>query len=197
MRRQTTSRPQSGYRGHDGWGESGSSDGAAYSTSSGGSNIQPGFNRPVINPTSNPLSRVRTPEQHHVGPSHPRPSTAPATPVRETSSFTLNGHHINETYKRRPSVNASPSRPSFPVSPALRTSSPRQRAYSQHVANRPLVRNTRRHWVLDQELKLKIFRIPKLYWTKDVYLAMCKFGTVIRVDMEVGSQDNNAWVVFQ
>lgn len=197
MRRQTNGRPQSGYRSSGNQGDGGSSDGLAYSSSSGGSNRQAGPTRPVIRPSSNLVSRVKTPEQPYTNSSRADSPMTPETPTSERSSFSLNGQQINETYKPRPRATASPPKPSTPVSPATQTNSPRQRANTQYAPNRPLTRNTRGHWALQQESKVKILGIPKHHWTKDVYFAMSNFGNVIKVDMEIGSRDNNAWVVFQ
>lgn len=197
MRCQTNGRLQSGYREYGNHGESGSSDDCAYSSSSSGSNRQAGPTLPIIRPSSNPVSRVRTPEQPYAARSRAEPPTAPETPISKRSSFTLSGHQISETYKLRPSAIASPPKQSTPASLAIRTDNPRRRANTQYASNTPFTRNTRENWVLGQESKVKILGIPKQYWTKDVYFAMSRFGTVTRVDMETGSRDNNAWVVFQ
>ncbi|KAJ4992728.1 RNA-dependent RNA polymerase [Stagonosporopsis vannaccii] len=197
MRRLTNNRPQSGYRGYDRRGEGGSSDGCAHSTSSSGSERQAGLHRPVLNLASNPFSRMSTPEQPRAVSGYTGLSTRPATPVREVSSFTLNGQHISETYKHRSSMDISPSKPLPPEPLAMGIGSPRHRAHSQHIPNTPVTHKTRGHWALNQEMKLKVFGIPKRYWTKDVYFTMSRFGTVIKIEMEVGSHDNNAWVIFQ
>ncbi|KAF2632565.1 RdRP-domain-containing protein, partial [Macroventuria anomochaeta] len=118
-------------------------------------------------------------------------------PTSEQSSFTLNGHQISEMFKARSSATASPPKPSTPVSPATRIDSPRQPSNHQNASSRPLTRNTRGQWDLEQEFKVKIFGIPKQYWTKDIYFATSRFGTVTRIEMELLSRDNNAWVTLQ
>ena len=197
MRRQNNGRLQSGYRGYVDHDDRSSSDGLAYSSSSGGSNRQAGPTRPVIRPPLNPVSRVRAPEQPHTSPDRADSPTTPETSTSERSSFILNGQQINETYKPKPSAAASQSTPSYPESSTIDTERPRQRVTTHYALNRPPTYNTRGQWALGQQSKVRILGIPKQYWTKDVYLAMSKFGTVIKVDMEIASRDNNAWVIFQ
>ncbi|KAF9698680.1 hypothetical protein EKO04_002950 [Ascochyta lentis] len=197
MNRQTHGRSQGGYRAYGRSNDSGSSDGQAHSTSSGGSNRQSGHTRPVIRPSSTPVSRVRTPEQSNAGPSQVGTPPGSVTPGSEQSSFTLNGHQIRETYKPRPSAKSNPTQPSSPISPVVKDRTSVQRSGNQYVLNRPLIRNTPSHWALKQEFKVKLLGIPQQYWTKDVYLAMSKFGTVTKIDMQTGSRDYNAWVIFQ
>jgi hypothetical protein len=196
MRRQIGNCPQNGYRSYGFQDDGNSSDGPTYSSSSGGTSKDGGLTRPVIRPTLNPVSRVKTPEHPYTYPSRADSPMAPETPNGERSSFSLNGQQINETYKPRPSSTASPPKPLTPALSAFQ-SSPRQRAYPQHASNRPLTRNTRGHWALQQELKVKVLGVPKQHWTKDVYFAMSSYGNVTKVDMEPGTRDNNAWVIFQ
>lgn len=198
MRRQNSGRPYGGYRGHGNHGDSGSSDGLTQSSSSDGSNKQPNHTRPVIRPSSKaPFNRVRTPEQLNDGPNQLDSPLAPVTPGSEQTSFTLNGHQINETYKPRTSPIVRQPNPSSPRSPAPRADDCRQRPDGQSASNRPPTRNTRGYSVEEQEFKVKILGIPKRCWTKDVYFAVSRFGTVTRIEMEIGSRDNNAWVIFQ
>lgn len=201
MRHQSNGRPYGGYRGYGSHGDSGSSDGLAYSSSSGGTNRQGGPTRPIIKPSSNPVSRVRTPEQTNADSQRVDSPMAMETPGSERSSFNLNGHHISETYKPRTSITTS-RRKSLtstppPTSSAIESNSPHQRPDNRYAANRPVTRNTRGHWALEQESKVRIFGIPKNYWTKDVYFAMSGFGTVTRIEMETTGRDYNAWVMFQ
>lgn len=197
MQRRKSGRPQGGYRGYGNYGDSDTSDGLAYSSSSGSSNRQAGPTRPIIKPPSKPVSRVGTPEQVNTGPTRVVSPLAPAAPGNERSSFLLNSHQISETYKLRLSPTASPPKPSTSISPAIRSGSPRQRSDSQYMSNRPLRRNVRRHWALEQESKIRIVGIPKYCWTKDVYFSTSSFGTVTRIEMEGGSRYNNAWVSYQ
>ncbi|KAF1934276.1 RdRP-domain-containing protein [Didymella exigua CBS 183.55] len=196
MRRQTSGRVQSDYRSYGYQGDGNSSDGPTYLNSSGGSSNQDGPTRPVIRP-SNRVSHLKTPELPRVTPSGAESPMASETRTSERPTFSLNGQQIKETYKPRLRAATSSPRPSTPVSRAFRTNSPGQRANTQNTSNRPLTRNTRGHWALQQELKVKILGITKKQWTKDVYFAVSNYGNVTRIDMEAGSRDNNAWVVFQ
>ncbi|KAJ4362196.1 hypothetical protein N0V95_001544 [Ascochyta clinopodiicola] len=196
MHRRTNDRPRRDHRGYGRAGDSGSSDGQAYSSSSGGSNRQPGFARPIIKASANPVSRVRTPEQSNAGLDRVDKPEEPVTPGREQSSFTLNGHQIRETYKPRLSATSSPKKPSPPVTPVAKSPVSRQQSASQYVSDEPRIPAPPPQWALEQELKVKILGIPKRYWTKDVYFAMSKLGMVVQIDMQIGSRDNNAWVIF-
>ena len=196
MRRQPDSRLQSGHTGDGDYGDTSSSDGIARSTGSGDSDRQ-AATRPVIRAPSSFISRVSTPDQPFASPRQVSSPFSPRTPVSERTIYDANGQSIHETYKWRPSTNTSPARSPPPVSPAIRTGSPRQRSNAQNVSNRPQTRNIPGHWAMGQESKVKILGIPKQCWTKDVYFSMSRFGTVVRVDMEVCSRDNNAWVVYQ
>lgn len=197
MHRQTNGRPQSGYRSYGKQADGNSSDGRVSSSSSGGSNNTGGFKRPIILPPASPVSRVETPEQLSARPSNAEAPTALGTRTHERTLFSLNGQQINETYRPRSRVTPSPPKFSTLASSAVQTSSPRQQVHTQNAFQRPMARESRGHWALQQELKVKILGIDKCYWTKDVYFAMSTYGSVIRVDIETGSRDNNAWVVFQ
>jgi RNA-dependent RNA polymerase len=59
------------------------------------------------------------------------------------------------------------------------------------------MRDGAQHWAYYQEKKIKLFGIAKDCWTKEVYQALSSYGNVVRVDMETGTQSNNAYVVFQ
>lgn len=241
MHRQTNDRPQGYHRGNGRYGDSGSSDGCAYSSSSGGSNRPAGQARPVIRPFAKPVSRVRTPEQSNTVLDQIDSPTVPDTPGSERASFTLNGHQIRETYTPRLSVNTSPpksessaslaigsmsTRPSPAASPptassptarsptarsptasspiakilgtrAGRNGDPLPRLDSQPTFKSSITRNARLHWALKQEFKVKLLGIPKHFWIKDIYFATSKFGTVTKIDIQPGSRDNNARVIFQ
>ncbi|KAF2867202.1 RNA dependent RNA polymerase-domain-containing protein [Massariosphaeria phaeospora] len=53
------------------------------------------------------------------------------------------------------------------------------------------------NWALAQETKIKVFRIPRGCWTKDVYEAFSRYGTIVRIEMQKGAVDSIAWVSFQ
>ena len=180
-----------------------SPDGLVCSSSPGGTNGHAHLDRPVIKPSASPANRVKTPEQPHTTHGRADSSTSPGKPNREHSSFTLNGQQINETWKPRTSAFAVPAQLSPPMSPAKMTNRPLLCADTQHASDGKTSRNHHHsHLTSQQESKVKILRLPKQWWTQDVYHAMSRFGTVVRIEMENSSQtngnrDNNAWVSFQ
>lgn len=202
MYRQGHLRPQDGHGGSGNHGSSGSSDGIAYSSSFGGTKGQARLSRPVVEPSTSPVNRVKTPDQSHTTYGRSDSSMSPGRPNREHSSFTLNGQQINETWKPRPSAFAGPAQLPTPMSPAKMTSRPLLRAETQHASDGQTPRNHHSHWASQQESKVRVLRLPKHWWTQDVYHAMSRFGTVVRIEMENGgrnngNRDNNAWVSFQ
>ena len=202
MHRQGHLRPQVGHEGSGNHGSSGSSDGLTHSSSPGGINRQARLARPVIKPSANPVNRVKTPEQSHTTHGRADSSLSPGKPNREHSSFTLNGQHIYETWKPRPSAFAGPAQPPTPMSPAKTTSRSLLRVDTQHASDGQTLRKHHSHWASQQEMKVRILRLPKQWWTQDVYHAMSQFGTVVKIEMENNSRNNgnranNAWVSFQ
>lgn len=195
MRRHTDTRPQPGYRSHGFQrGDGTSSDVPTYSSSSSGTSKDGGPTYDVINPAYNPVSRMKTPERHLSRADSP---LAPETPIGERSSFSLSGQQMNETYEPRYRFIASSPNPPSSVPRASSISSAPGRAYTQPISSRPRIRNTRSQWASQQESKVKVFGIPRHQRTKDVYFAMSSYGNVMRIEMEPGSRNNGAWVVFQ
>ena len=193
----------SGYRGGRGGDRT-------YSDSSGSSNGQHNPNRPMLkaNPGSNstqvPHNRVATPERL----ANPSASVeSPVTPVKQISSFDLNGHNINETYiagtrtgSTSPimrSLITSPSRQITRASHQYGDNRPRYNSVDQRNLQRPMLRDGAQNWAHNQEGKIKLSGIPKNYWTKDVYRTMASFGTVFSIDMVPGTRDNTAYVIFR
>ncbi|KAF2857014.1 RdRP-domain-containing protein [Plenodomus tracheiphilus IPT5] len=129
----------------------------------------------------------------------PTGNDPPNTPVKQQSSFDLSGNQINETFTPRSSPLASPSKLVSRPSPSPRKYGPQQRnslgGYS--ARQRPVMKGGDKHWVYQQEAKIKILGIPKALWTKDIYLALSPYGNVARIEMQLGSRDNNAWIIFQ
>jgi RNA-dependent RNA polymerase len=181
-----------------------SSDGREHSSSSGGTNRQARLGRPVVKPSSSPVNRV-TPEQSHTTYGRSDSSMSPGRPNREEhTSFTLNGQQINETWKPRPNAFTGPAQLPTPMtmSSAKMTSRPLLRAETQHAWDGQTPHNNHSQWASQQESKVRVLCLPKHWWTQDVYHAMSRFGTVVRIEMENGSRnngnrDNNAWVSFQ
>jgi RNA-dependent RNA polymerase len=52
-------------------------------------------------------------------------------------------------------------------------------------------------WAYHQETKIKILGLPKTCWTQNVWQTLSKFGTVVRIEVELKFPNNNAWVTFQ
>jgi RNA-dependent RNA polymerase len=196
-------------------GFSGGRDNRAYSSSSGSSSGQ--SNRPVLRPAAATRGRVTPPKQASPGPAR---VDSPMTPVREQSSYTLNGHTISETYTPSGSgsnVATTPPRSyNAPTSPTptrgTYSRTPSRGSYSptpnrgnyggntpgrQSAMHRPTTRNGAVNWAALQEYKIKILGMPKSYWTKAVHKAMSQYGTVVRIEMSKGSLDSSAWVTFQ
>jgi RNA-dependent RNA polymerase len=168
----------------------------AYSNSSGGSN-----DRPILRPMSAPLitqpspERVLRPNMSHQAPPQ---VDSPVTPVKQHSSFTLNGNSINETYTARLSTHTTtPPRPIPPTQPSPRTENSRSRNSQgeQRLPQRPITKSRENNWAYEQERKVKLCNIPKGCSTKEVYQAISVYGNVVMVDIEPGTC--NAYVVFR
>jgi RNA-dependent RNA polymerase len=186
-------------RGRGRGGAVGSRDNRAYSSSSGSSSGQNGYNRPVLNNNSASRGRVTPPSHANPGPAL---ADSPMTPVREQSSYTLNSHSINETYTPSGSgsiVATTPPRSHItPSSPTpTRGNFNRNTPGRPSAMQRPITRNEQSNWAVLQEYKIKILGLPRSYWTKGVYKVMSQYGTVVRIEMEPGSRDSGAWVTFQ
>ncbi|KAF1834188.1 RdRP-domain-containing protein [Decorospora gaudefroyi] len=175
----------------------------AYSNSSSSSSGQHNPNRPILmssstahasKPPQPSQARISTPEQPKGA--VPRVNS-PVTPVAQESSFTLNGHSINETYIARPTTITSPSNQVTLTFPGNRNHRQRYSSGGQGSLPRPTMRDEGQHWAFHQEGKIKLLGIPKDCWTKQVYHALSPYGNVIRVEMETGSHSNNAYVLLQ
>jgi RNA-dependent RNA polymerase len=165
------------------------------SNNSGSSSGSSGQTRPALVPRSVPQGRATPPAQIN---SLLSQSDLPNTQVKERSDFTLNGHQITEAYTPRLKFSTTPPRPcTSPPKTNMNTSSyGRNTPPRQLVPQRPVLRDGKSNWASQQELKIKLQGIPKAYWTKDVYVALSKYGTIVRIEMEGGTR-NGAWVVFQ
>lgn len=167
MYRARGAHPQRGRGGVPGPGRRGGPDGRTYS----GSSANSGSSGSVLK-------------------SHKQPSEG-----SEYSTYNLNGHNITETHKARPNANDGHNNAPFPVKENNR---PQSSIFgAQHTQTKSLVKRDNESWALDQEARIKLMGIPKSCWTKDVYLAMSKYGAVIRIDMMVGSRSNDATVTMQ
>ncbi|KAI4629730.1 uncharacterized protein J4E87_002916 [Alternaria ethzedia] len=195
---------QRGGRGENRGGRGGN---RTYSGSSGSSNGQYNPNRPTLKPASAsqssqaPHTRMPTTDQT------PGSVNSPVTPVKQLSSFDLNGNSINETYIARSSTTPtlsparspiiSPPRQATRASPQYGGNRPRYNSAGQPSSQRSILRNEAQHWAHRQEVKIKLSGIPKSYWTKDVYDALSSFGSLFRIEIVTGTRDNSAFVVFR
>ncbi|KAF1841623.1 RdRP-domain-containing protein [Cucurbitaria berberidis CBS 394.84] len=151
-------------------------------------------NRPILRPSPASQGHDTPPEQSTRIPAW---LDSPGSPAKQQSSFTMNGHQINETYTERPVDLASASRHSNPPSPAHGNNQHRNGPGGQRSLHRPLTKDGEKHWAYQQERKIKIIGMPKTFWTKDVYLALSPYGTVVRIEIQQGAVDNNAYVTFR
>lgn len=166
-----------------------------YSGSSGSSSGQPGLNRPVLRPTSAPHGHATPPIRVNQGPVR---ADSPVTPTKEQSSFPMNGHTINETWKPSGSAFSMPPKPSDSSSTPTRSAYGDNTPGHQRTTPKPIAKNGEERWAYNQEYKIKILGIPKAYWTGEVQQAMSLYGNVVRVEVQLASgRDNSAWVSFQ
>lgn len=167
---------------------SGGRGGRKNSSSSGSSNGQ----RPVIR--QSPARGRGTPPAHH-SQGNTRVD-APVTPNKQQSSYTSNGSSISETYTPSGSAHVpSPRSRTEPSTPTRSNDTPNTPTH-QHAILRPPVMNDAA-WASQQECKIKLVGMPKTCWTKQVFKALSSYGTIVRIEMQQGTLDNNAWVVFQ
>ena len=124
---------------------------------------------------------------------------APALSLdHEYSNHSINGNNIKETFKPRPKACGSSQSSSRSMSPSKGSSHSRHSTpATQYTQTRSLVKRSNDNWASDQEAKVRLMNIPKFYWTKDVYLAMCRYGTVVKIEMIIGSRGNDAIVTLQ
>ncbi|KAH7073349.1 RNA dependent RNA polymerase-domain-containing protein [Paraphoma chrysanthemicola] len=182
-------------RGGRGGHRGGRGDSRKYSGSSGSSNGQ-GLNRPVLQQTSAPRGRDAATSRTV---SSPVRVDSPHTPSPQHSSFTMNGNNFKETYT--PSGSAITSSLLLSASPSTPS---RRNAASQSYSPTPprtskrlFVERGTYDWAFGQQTKIKLQGVPKDFWVKHVYEAVCRYGSVVKIDMETGMRDNNAWVTFQ
>lgn len=184
----TMNRGNHGYQRGSRGGSRGGRGNRTYSSSSGSSNGH--HNRPTLKPSSAPQGHDTPPVQVNQGASQ---SNSPTTPAKQQTTYNVHSHQINETYKARPSKLKSPKH----STPLALTKPNNRRSGGQQTPERSIMKKDGKHWAYSQEQKVKVLGIPKNCWTKDVYEAMKPWGTVVKINMQTGSSDNNAWVVFR
>lgn len=174
----------------------GRGNGRAYSNSSESSSGQHHPNRPTVRPAFAMQDRVTPPGPANAPLARP---DAPITPGKVQSAFTLNGHQISETYTARPDSLTNSPRQTTPTS-TLTRGGPNRYANNRggpRTAPRPVVQDGEKDWAYQQEYKIKLLRVPKACWTKEIHQALTRYGNVVRIEMQPSARDNNAWVVFQ
>jgi RNA-dependent RNA polymerase len=157
----------------------------------GSSNSQ--HSRPVLRQSPAPRGRATPPVQRAQEATR---VVSPITPSKEQSSFTLSGNVISETYTPSGSANIpSPRSCALPSTPT-RNNYGRNTPTCQHTMQRPITRNGKAG-SYQQESKIKLLGMPKTCWTKQVFETISQYGTVVRIEMQQGYLDNNAWVTFR
>ncbi|KAF2997398.1 hypothetical protein E8E13_005112 [Curvularia kusanoi] len=189
-------RPHNGYGGYDSHSGSGSSDGFAHSSSSIDSKGRSTVPRPVIRHYPPSVNHAKMPQPHTIH-GNDGPYVQRESPSCERSTFTLNGQHINETHKPRLSSVNRPANSLTPLPPANMIDCPPQ-TDTRYVSARPIIRYDQSRWASEQESKVKIIGLPRACWTNDIYHALSKFGTVVRIQMvDIDNWSNSAFVIFQ
>lgn len=191
-------RSQAGYRRGRGRSHGTEHDGRTYLNSFGGTNKQLNVPRPVLRPLPRNQEGVNMPGTVLHAPAC---NNSLEPPVIHQSLFDPGGSQINETYNSRSSPLPSPSKSVVRLSPSR---SPINQVFQQRhspgnfsAPRMPIVRPTGRHWAYDQETKIKIHGIPTSKWTKDIHQALSPYGNIVRIEMQPGQRDHNAWVVFR
>jgi RNA-dependent RNA polymerase len=181
-----------GTRGKDSF-RSGRGDNRTYSGSSGSSGEQNNHNRPILR-LSFVTARDATPPDYLSH--HPARVDSLVTPVKEQSSFNMNGHTIIKTYTPSRSSISSPSRPH--VSP---TSAQQNCSGSipdrPPMMQRPVTKNGDMNWAHRQEYTIRVLRLPKTCWAREVCEIMSRHGNVVRVEIRQGTAERSALVTFQ
>ncbi|KAH7402736.1 RNA dependent RNA polymerase-domain-containing protein [Pyrenochaeta sp. MPI-SDFR-AT-0127] len=167
---------------------------SSFSDSSGGSSGRNNQNRPTLKLLTASQDRITRPEplnQAQTG------VDAPVILTTQESTFAMNGHQINETYTKRSDTTTYQPHNFTKHPPTLGKGHHRRSFGGQRTLGRPLTRDEEKNWAYHQEEKMKLWNLPKNYWTKEIYEALSLYGTIVRIDMQPGSLDNNAFVTFQ
>lgn len=164
------------------------------SYSSGSSDGRRSQKRPTLKSSLAPQGHVLSSDPLNQAPAG---VDSPLIPALSESTLTLNGRQINETHTTRPKASTSQSQISMPPSPARGENRICNSSGGQLTTQRPVTRVDDKNWAYYQEEKIKLCGMPKSSWSIDVYNALLPYGTVVRIDMQPGSLDNNAYVTFQ
>ena len=110
----------------------------------------------------------------------------------------MNGNTISETYKPSGSAVSTPSKPHGLPSTPTRSAYGGDASGHQRTTPRPITKKGGNNWAYEQEYKIKVLDLPKNCWTGEVHKAMSRYGNVVRVEIQLGADNNNnAWVLFQ
>jgi hypothetical protein len=152
---------------------------------------------PASKNRSQPILRS-TPGRSYALPPKRHTGTSAVSFDHEHRNYSVNGNNIKETFRPRSKAYASSQSSSKSPSPSKGSSRSRYgTSGSQDPQAMPLVKRSNDSWALDQDARLRLINIPKEYWMKDVYFAASRYGTVVKIDMIVGSRGNDAIVILQ
>jgi hypothetical protein len=152
---------------------------------------------PASKNRSQPILRS-TPGQSYALPPKRHTGTSAVPLNHEHRNHSINGNNIKETFRPRSKAYASSQSSSKSPSPSKGSSRSRHGiSGTQDTQAMPLVKRSNDSWALDQDSRLKLVNIPKEYWMKDVYFAVSRYGTVVKIEMIVGSRGNDAIVILQ
>jgi hypothetical protein len=152
---------------------------------------------PASRNRSQPILRSTTGQSYALPPKR-RTGTSAVSLDHEHRNHSINGNNIKETFRPRSKAYASSQSSSKSPSPSKGSSRSRHGiSGTQDTQAMPLVKRSNDSWALDQDARLRLVNIPKEYWMKDVYFAVSRYGTVVKIEMIVGSRGNDAIVILQ
>lgn len=167
------------------------------SSSSNSSSSRSNPNRPTPKHSIPPPARLQTSVQtlqlsHRVD--------SPLASAAQSTSPTLDGHVTHQTEQEtdntRPDPTASPQsleKPTLKGGSRIQINSGRRTNPCTPVPSLKGNFDGTSHY----ETRMKIYDLPRSYYTKDVYDAMSSYGTVIRIEMSSRGSSNSASIVFR
>jgi RNA-dependent RNA polymerase len=120
-----------------------------------------------------------------------KPQYKPNTNDYAKQNYTNQRNNVKATgYEQRPSPPQTP--------PSYNNRSGSHNFHRQQPSlDKSLTRGNNSNWAYHQELRIKVLGLPRGCWTRNVYEDLSKYGKVVRIEMQAGSMDCNAWVTFQ
>lgn len=131
------------------------------------------FNSPVIRPPS-----IQTPQYK------------PAT-----SGYTKQNYGNQRSTDKEAGHKQRQSQPGS--HPSFNRSGNQSFRHQQYSPDKSLTGGGDGNWAHHQEFKIKVLSLPRSCWTQTVYEVLSKYGKIVRIEMQPGSIDCNAWVTFQ